>query len=461
MIPIQGSTLKNQRPLTPSDAQHKITVVPKGRFAAASIKAALDALGISYEQSTGDSIKIPGTVSGLGQMLGTTSGITPGGHISYNGALNLPNDIHGHVLAVLGMDTHPVAKPHFRFRKRNGINPHSGLRPLMVHEVTDAYHFPNGATYNGTGQCIALIELGGGYQDADLNHFWKAAKFNPYPIVESVSVDGATNSPGSDADGEVVLDIEISGAVARASKIKVFFATNTDAGFFDAISQAANDPEVSIISISWGGPEPDWTGQAINAMEMAFEQAVAKGKANFVAAGDDGSTDGANDGTYNVDYPGSSPNVFCCGGTSLQVNGEQIILETVWNESHSGEGATGGGVSKLFSSRAVPDFSANADPNSGYTIFLDGAWEPIGGTSACAPLYAGLYAQLASAKGTPIGLNRAQIVANAATLFNDITVGNNSDTRGLPLYSAGAGKDNCTGYGSPKGNIFLKLALAE
>src|SRR5208282_3178381 len=129
------------------------------------------------------------------------------------------------------------------------------------------------------------------------------------PQVISVSVDGGKNSPGdpNGPDGEVMLDIEVAGAIAPGAKIVVYFAPNTDQGFLDAITTAvhgsANQP--SVISISWGQAESQWTSQALTNFDDAFQAAAAIGVTVCVASGDNGSSDGVNDGSNHVDFPAS------------------------------------------------------------------------------------------------------------------------------------------------------------
>ncbi len=117
--------------------------------------------------------------------------------------------------------------------------------------VAELYQFPQGAT--ATGQTIGIIELGGGYRVADLTAYFKSLGQTP-PKVTAVSVDQGKNSPSNanGADGEVMLDIEVSAAVALGAKIVVYFAPNTDQGFIDAISTAVHDSanNPSVISIS-------------------------------------------------------------------------------------------------------------------------------------------------------------------------------------------------------------------
>src|SRR6201999_281747 len=120
------------------------------------------------------------------------------------------------------------------------------------------------------------------------------------PSVTAVGVDGGQNTPAGDpnsADGEVMLDIEVAGAVAPQATIAVYFAPNTDAGFLDAITTAIHDTthKPSVISISWGGPESAWTQQAMTAFDQAFQAAAAIGITVCVASGDNGSSDGVTD----------------------------------------------------------------------------------------------------------------------------------------------------------------------
>ena len=272
-------------------------------------------------------------------------------------------------------------------------------------EIASLYNFPPG---DGAGECIAIIELGGGFTNSDLKTYFSSLGISS-PSVIRRSVDGATNAPSGNPDGpdgEVMLDIEVAGAVAPAAKVVVYFATNTSQGFLDAVTQAVHDTEnkPSVISISWGGPESGWTEQAFQQFDQAFQAAAALGITVCVASGDNGSSDGVDDGQAHVDFPASSPNVLACGGTRLNATTTEIISEVVWNEP--GDGATGGGVSDAFplptyqenagvppsanssqnSGRGVPDVAADADPATGYSVRVDGANSVIGGTSAVAPL---------------------------------------------------------------------------
>jgi kumamolisin len=268
-----------------------------------------------------------------------------------------------------------------------------------------------------------------------------------------------------------MLDIEVAGAVAPGAKVVVYFAPNTDQGFIDAISTAVHDStnKPSVISISWGGPESSWTQQSITALDQACQSAAALGITITVASGDNGSGDGVTDGANHVDFPASSPHVLACGGTKLVASGSTISSETVWNEEASNEGATGGGVSTVFplptwqansnvplagtfAGRGVPDVAGDADPSTGYTVRVDGQALVIGGTSAVAPLWAGLIALSNAQNKTTAGFLQPTIyAAKAAPAFRDITSGNNG------AFTAGLGWDACTGLGSPIGTALIPL----
>jgi kumamolisin len=189
--------------------------------------------------------------------------------------------------------------------------------------LASLYGFPPPG--NGQGECVAIIELGGGYWPADLQTYFAGLGISPTPKVSAVSVDHGKNHATGDAngpDGEVMLDIEVVGAIAPAAKIVVYFTPNTDAGFLAAIISAAHDMinNPSVISISWGGPESSWTTQAMTSFDNAFQSAAALGITVCIASGDNGSSDGATDGADHVDFPASSPHVLACGGTSLQAS---------------------------------------------------------------------------------------------------------------------------------------------
>jgi kumamolisin len=381
-----------------------------------------------------------------------------------SGAVQVPAELHGIVQAVLGLDDRPQAQPHLRRRAAS-----AGLISYTPPQLATLYDFPTGG--NGQGECIAIIELGGGYQSSDIQTYFAQLDITP-PQVTSIGVDGGSNAPTGDPggpDGEVALDIQVAGAIAPSANIAVYFAPNTDRGFLDAITTATHDTQnnPSVISISWGGPESNWTSQAMQAMDQAFQAAAALGLTVCCASGDSGSGDGVNDGLAHVDFPASSPHALACGGTQLEAQGTVVLSETAWNDGNGAAG--GGGISDEFAlptwqanahvpvsinpgarvGRGVPDVAGDADPQTGYQVLVDGQASVIGGTSAVAPLWAGLIALLNQQLGQPVGYLNPVLYQQLANSLRDVTGGNNGG------YQARPGWDACTGLGTPDGNQLL------
>jgi kumamolisin len=372
------------------------------------------------------------------------------------GAVQVPEEYANAIQGVFGLDDRPVAKPHYRnHTERGAFGVRASGSSYSPAQVAQAYGFPSGSA---SGQTIGIIELGGGYRPADLKTYFHNLGLQN-PNIKSVSVDHGKNRPSTSgsADGEVMLDIEVAAAVAQGANIVVYFTPNTDRGFQDAISTAIHDQlnKPSVISISWGGPESTWTQAAMESMDQIAEEAAALGISITVASGDSGSSDGVNDNANHVDFPASSPNVLACGGTNLIAHGNTISSETVWNDGAQG-GASGGGYSTQFprpawqaavvtqANRGVPDVAGDADPETGYNVRVDGKNIVVGGTSAVAPLWAGLIALLNAKLNTRLGFVNPQLYAiNQSAGFHDITQGNNG------AFPARPGWDACTGLGSP------------
>jgi kumamolisin len=446
-------------------------------------------------------IKVAGTLADLARAFGTTltqvSSPDPrgGGRVTHRyreGPLFVPAALGGVVLAVLGLDTRPQARPQVRLRGDAGSGSAAAAQGTSYspNQVADIYKFPAGTT--GAGHTIAVIELGGGFETSDLDAYFGGLGI-AVPSITGASVDGGSNNPaeGGAASTEVNLDIGVIGAAAPGAAQVVYFAPNNgDQGFVDAISDAAQaSPAPIAISISWGQSEDAWTAQGRSAMDAAMSDAAALGITVCVAAGDGGSTDGVSDGQQHVDFPASSPYALACGGTRLQADASTGVVssEVVWNELASGEGAGGGGVSDQFAlpswqagagvparvggspggppagpasgpvgagGRGVPDVAGNADPTTGYQIYSAGKAQVVGGTSAVAPLWSALVARLAQATGQRFGLLQPILYAGVTpgadvAGFRDITSGNNG------AYAAGPGWDACSGLGTPDGTALL------
>jgi len=439
-------------------------------------------------------VMLRGTVANLTKAFPTELKQYDSNHGKYRGRvgpLQIPDDLAGIIEAIFGFDNRRQARAHVILRTGK-IKPfRAGLQDptFTPPQIASLYDFPPKA--DGTGQCIGIIEFGGGYDTTDLQTYFANLGINP-PQITTVSVDGVANNPNSanpddnEADGEVMLDVEVAGAVAPNAKIVVYFAPFTEQGWVDVLTTAVQDStnKPSVLSISWGWPESNdlWTQQAMDAVNQTLQEAGLAGVTVCCASGDDGSADELTDGHAHVDFPAASPYILSCGGTTLTASNDKtgIVSEVTWNKGprSQGGGATGGGVSEVtkvptwqgnasvppsvntgFQGRGVPDVAGDADLDTGYKVRVHGQDGAAGGTSAVAPLYAALTALLNQKLGAPAGFVNPLLYANpASSSFNDITQGTNDTTGNIGGYPAGAGWDACTGLGSPDGaKIFNAL----
>ncbi len=470
--------------------------------------------GAGMQVESADAATRTVTVSATAAQASAAFGVSLGRYqtdeFSYRGregSVHLPADLVAVVDAVLGLDNRPQARaylkrgeaiddrelpdpatratallPAITAQEAAAHNPRPAPQPMWTKQVASLYAFPG--NLDGRGQTIAILELGGGFRPAELATYFERAGTSA-PTVEAVEVS-AKNNPGvdTDSDGEVMLDIEVSGTIAHGAHIAVYFGAPDDRGFHGALSAAVHDTQrsPSVISISWGGPADSWTAQARKTFDEVLIDAAALGITVLAAAGDHGAGDATHDGKAHVDYPASSEYMIGCGGTTL-FNDNGQPSEVVWND---GDGwATGGGISDIYPQprwqdvplppsvngnghpgRGVPDVAGNADNASGYIVLFDGHWEPVGGTSAVAPLYAGLTALINQALGHPVQALLqtlyAMSAAEKASVFRDITTGDNSVPKSsfgpaVTGYEATEGWDACTGLGSINGTALLQL----
>lgn len=331
-----------------------------------------------------------------------------------------------------------------------GIRPRDAL-PWRVRDLCKAYNFPTAAPAGGV---IGIVELAGGWTQDDLDTY---SQLNGLPsiTVDDVSADGTTNNsnPDPSADGEVALDIQVSAAAyfcatGTMPKIQVIWANDIAPAVKKGIEVGCD-----VCSISWGADEISWAQNPGSAqdMEAVALHATENGCIVFAAAGDNSSSDG--DPGANVDLPAACPHVVGCGGTT-----KARFSEVVWGNGLADGQGTGGGYSRVFPlqpwqlnipagpGRMVPDVAANADPNTGYLIVVHGQEVQVGGTSAVAPLYAGLFA----AFGKRLGFVTPTLYQHPEA-FVDITQGSNGS------YSAAPGPDPCTGLGATIGTTLAAL----
>ncbi|MFK4434509.1 protease pro-enzyme activation domain-containing protein [Bacillus sp. RC54] len=399
------------------------------------------------------------------------------------GHVHVPEELADIVEAVLGLDNRPQVSPHICVLEEAKVVSAAARKTFTPPEVAKLYNFPS---LNCKDQCIAIVEFGGGYKTSDMVQYFNRLGVSQPELVD-VLVDGAHNQTGVRADSEVQLDIEVAAAVAPGVRIAMYFAPNTDKGFLDAITNAIHDPrnKPSVISISWGAPESLWSEQAREALNRVFQDAASLGITICCASGDNGSSDYEHNNPRNpvpdqllhADFPASSPFVLACGGTRLEGTDHTITNEIVWNNSPRSPIATGGGVSNVFPlpswqinahvpasanpggqvKRAIPDVAGNADPETGYQIEVNGQQTVTGGTSAVAPLWAGLIANINQKLGHSVGFINPVLYKLSAQngIFHDITIGNNNITNGNGAYKASSGWDACTGLGSPDGTKLM------
>jgi kumamolisin len=450
-------------------------------------------------------VTLSGTAPAYSKAFGVDLKMYKSGDVAYRGRegdILIPENLQGIVTSVIGLDNRPFAKPHYRIRR--GTARAAGVGATADRSTASAsvpagftppqlaslYIFPK--NLDGTGQTIAILELGGGFHPAELTtYFQNLGIATPPSVTAATYTNGGTNSPGTNAldpnnpDVEVMLDIEVSGSIAPGAKIVVYFAPDTtDQSFLGVMNAILTDTvnKPNIVSISWGGPEDEATAQFRNEFDQLLQSAASLGVTVCVAAGDNGSADFAADDPNwdkkaHVDFPASDPFVLACGGTQLTASSTAITKEVVWDDGKND--GTGGGVSRFFAlpsyqqnagvppaadptgpvMRGVPDVAGDAAPASGYRIICDGTSfpdpsqgiPPVGGTSAVAPLWAGLLARINQGLGKPVGfINPLLYAAPANATFRDITQGNNGD------YKAGTGWDACTGLGTPNGQNLLQ-----
>jgi kumamolisin len=450
-------------------------------------------------------VTLSGSAAAYNNAFGVDLKMYKSGEVAYRGRegdILIPEDLQGIVTSVIGLDNRPFAKPHYRISR--GTARAAGVGGAADRSTASAaiptgftppqlaslYNFPQ--NLDGTGQTIAILELGGGFHPQELTTYFQNLGISTPPSVTAATyTNGGTNSPGTNAldpnnpDVEVMLDIEVSGSIAPGANIVVYFAPDaTDQSFLGVMNAILGDTvnKPNIVSISWGGPEDEATAQFRNEFDQLLQSAASLGVTVCVAAGDNDSADfAANDpnwdGNAHVDFPASDPFVLACGGTQLTASNSAISKEVVWDDGKND--GTGGGVSRFFAlptyqqnagvppatdpagpvMRGVPDVAGDAAPASGYRIICDGTsfpdpsqgLPPVGGTSAVAPLWAGLIARINQGLGKPAGfINPLLYAAPANATFRDITQGNNGD------YKAGKGWDACTGLGTPNGQSLLQ-----
>lgn len=407
-----------------------------------------------------------------------------GKYRGHTGKVNVPGALAGVVETVIGLDNRPVPAQHFSTaRRRNPTDP-PNTQPLTPQQVAQLYNFPS--TGNGAGQTIGIYEMqtqdgSAGYTAQDLANTMQAfggGLKTPVPI--DVPIDEVTNSGVS--DGETGLDITVASAIAQGVEIAVYFTGGDTQSILHALQEMVHpspgNPVPAILSISYGWGPDDATADSFSdedytQIDQLFQDAANLSITVLVSSGDSGAFISSKKQAQ-TSYPATEPWVIACGGTTVgSVKGTNFV-EYVWNDKGAaGPGATGGGISAKFPvpsyqtgarvparngtgqpGRGIPDISGNASENSGYQQFINGQEQPVGGTSAVAPLYAGLIALINSDLGGPVGFINPTLYSLGAGTFRPVDgppgPANNS-LNGVTGYPASAGWNACTGLGSVDG----------
>jgi len=349
-----------------------------------------------------------------------------------------------------------------RVNNREAIPIQEEIHGHSVLEVAEAYNFPNA---DGEGQTIGIIELGGEFNKEDLEHYFAKYELD----VPKIQIVGKPNNTGEKNNTEVTADIQVAGVLAPKAKLVIYYGDTILEAMKSALSDGRN--KLSVISISWAGSELGYSIAELNALDAVFYEAALRGITVVAASGDNGAF---NNKTYpNVNVPANFSHVLGCGGTKLEMSNGVISAETVWNESNRYmQISTGGGFSERVSlasyqqkavgnflthyphflpynkqnGRSMPDVAANASDASGYSIFINGQWAKIGGTSLATPLWAALIARLNQNLGYQLGFINAQLYEmSGSSAFHPIVEGNNN------LYTGALIWNPCTGLGTPNG----------
>lgn len=486
--------------------------------------AATKKLSVVSQNAEQRKIEVEGTIANISDAFGVELNDFEHPELGHfrgrSGKVSIPEDLYGIVDGVFGLDTRPIGKPRLRRSHLASVSWQDTATRTVAKKAKTQTGFPGPASpitgaffptqvawlydypanTDGTGQNIAVFAFNGeispdiksdprgGYDPKALENYYSKVLGQPVPKITDVVIAGPGNNPGpdtkasskqGDSTGEVMLDLCIVGAAAPGAHIFVYFTQFNSKGWVDALSDAiGGNNNISVISISYGNAEKDpnslWTLMEVHVVNTALQAAMAKGITICVSSGDDGAFDGGGK-IAEVDFPASSPFVLSVGGTKLAAstgNSPAITSETVWNELFQDEGASGGGVSVVFSKpsyqnsvkvptsstpphfvgRGVPDVSAVGDPETGVVVMhIDGKrLESIGGTSASAPLWACLIARINQSLGARCGfLNPLLYGKLSKSTLRDITTGDNG------IYQAQKGWDACTGFGSPGGKSLL------
>lgn len=359
--------------------------------------------------------------------------------------------------------------------------------------------------YTGKGQTVVdIVSFGSPTLQQDMNVYDQTFGLPPITIQVINPIGTVPFDPNSkDMQGwaqETELDVQIIHAIAPDAGIVVLTSPVSETEGIIGLPQFLQLEQYTIshhlgniVSQSWGASEvtlKDLASQLeLQKWNTFYQQSTTQqGMTYFSSSGDNGATDYTDlkatklSTVATTSFPADEPWVTSVGGTTVVRNGS-TIQESVWN---SNGGAGGGGFSNFYPTpsfqqtlpaadqtllnhrRGVPDVAADADPSTGLAIYLGGQWTLAGGTSAAAPVWAGLMAIADQMAGHPLGFINSTLYKLAGSSryaqdFHDITSGNNTyigkgvDVQG---YAATVGWDAASGLGTPDAQNLLPDLVA-
>lgn len=359
-----------------------------------------------------------------------------------DGSLHAPPEIAAILHGVFGFHQWP------RSHRLGALQRHE--TPLRAVEIAERYRFPQAT---GRGQTIAILQLRGEFREDDFTQCMRAQSIAAQqPRVKRVDNADLTHEIETVKDLEAALDVQIAAALAPDARIVLYQAPDNERGLIDALRAAIFDQEMSptIISVSYGWPEPLWTPSALDILNELFAAAALLGITVICSSGDHGA-ELEIDGKPHVVAPASVPFAHAAGATQIQSGNAEVAWEH-----------TGGGFSEYFQlpewqaaarevaaalsvtpGRGVPDVAAQESP--GYLVYLNGTELAAGGTSAIAPMWAALVARLNERLSKPIGFFAPLLYGSNPQPMRAIVDGSNG------TYNAQAGWNPCTGLGCPDG----------
>ncbi|HEX3873698.1 MAG TPA: S53 family peptidase [Solirubrobacteraceae bacterium] len=414
-------------------------------------------------------VHLSATTSTLGSALGVrfdrfrrADGST---FVSTVGTASLPAAIAAQTAAIVGLSDLGRVSPAKVYRASAGLGSTTSYGPK---DLWSLYGAPAGQT--GSGQQVSVIASG------DLTSVRSdLATFESHfglPSVRFNEIDLGPPSTDTSGADEYDLDTQYStGMAPGVSQVNVYDAASlADQDTLTAVDRWITDGLADQASFSAGECEllAEVTG-FVPGLDAVLATAAAQGKTLFVSSGDAGSQcpalvglNGLPIGLPGVEYPASSPDAIGVGGTSILSATPLLGLGSVFGTGPTEIGwYAGGGGTSLFEAtpswqqaaggsflgirRGVPDVSLDADPNSGYDVVISGVLTPgVGGTSASAPAWQGIWARAQAAHAGDLGFAGPVIYATEPpSAFRDITLGTNT------LFPVTSGWDYVTGRGVP------------